>query len=278
MTLAPSMPFVVKNKHTAESLLKFVDMDDGTASHTEMSDISSDESTTRNDVEFKIIDDHAPNEDEQCIQVDETEMLIESTQEEEEDEEIESDEQKPKEDTSPRRRKSILKRAVSDLDYLKNSRGAWKVLPKPDLGRMTRSVSAPEYVIKAQKRDFAVSFNKVQIRCYSQTAGDNPSVSCGTPITLDWDYEEMESVCIDTWEEIHPPRRSLRQLVLSYYQRHNLLTWQYGLSEDELRQAKKEANKIRSKREMTRACLPVMMVECVLESAGRKAKRILRKQ
>jgi hypothetical protein len=274
--LTPSMPFVVKNKRTAESILKIVDMDDGTTSHTEISDISSDGST-RNDVEFKMNNDHAPHEHEQDMEVDETEMPSESTQEEE-DEEIESDEQKPKEDSAPRRRKSILKRTVSDLDYLKNSRGAWKVLPKPDLGRITRSISAPASLEKAHKRDFTVSFKEVQIRCYSQTAGDNPSVSCGTPITLDWDYEEMEPVCIDKWEETHPPRRSLRQLILSYYQRRNLLTWQYGFSEDELRQAKREANKIRSKREMTRAFLPAMMVESVLESAVRKAKRILRKQ
>ena len=57
--------------------------------------------------------------------------------------------------------------------------------------------------------------------------------------------------------------------------RKNVLAWQYGFSEEELKLAKKQANRAKLRREITRSLLPIMRAEAAVESMARKAKRIL---
>jgi hypothetical protein len=169
---------------------------------------------------------------------------------------------------------SILKGTTSDPRHLKDSKSAWKCLPKPNIDLLLRTCSEP---IQARNRskDNRVKFDKILIRSYSQTLGDNPSVSYGPPIQLDWDYEEHDAIDLDEYEDTHPTRRTLRQMVTSYYHRKNVLTWQYGYSEEVLKKAKKDAEKIKMKRSITLTFLPAMFIETAIESAGRKAKRLL---
>jgi hypothetical protein len=175
--------------------------------------------------------------------------------------------------------KSILRRHPEPIP-IDTNRKAWKVLPKPDMERLARIASNPAggFFDKSQRRRAAgVVFKDVRIREYSQTLGDNPCVSYGPPISLDWDYEEFESVGIDEYERSRGQRRSLRQMILSYYQRRNLLAWQYGISKEELKLAKRRANKCKSERALTNYFVPAMMVEAALESVRRKAKRLVGK-
>lgn len=184
--------------------------------------------------------------------------------------------------TTATTRRSILRRHSEPIPICDNS-NAWKVLPKPDMARvlLSRSVSNPEdgsffdkhAPPKQRRTSSGVVFKDVWIREYDQTVGDNPCVSYGPPISLDWDYEEFESVTLDEYEGNRGQRRTLRQMILSYYQRRNLLAWQYGVSEQELKLAKHKANKCKSQRSMTNFLIPVMMVETALESARRKAQR-----
>jgi hypothetical protein len=174
--------------------------------------------------------------------------------------------------------KSILRRH-SDPIPIHANRSAWKVLPKPDMERLSRSVSNPEGggCDKGQRRRTSgVVFKDVLIREYCQTVGDNPCVSYGPPISLDWDYEQFDSVGIDEYETSRGTRRTMRQMLLSYYQRRNLLAWQYGVSDEELKLAKRQANRSKSERAMTNFLMPAMIVETALESARRKAKRLVR--
>mmetsp|Transcript_20487 Transcript_20487/g.44582 ORF Transcript_20487/g.44582 Transcript_20487/m.44582 type:complete len:227 (-) Transcript_20487:112-792(-) len=124
-----------------------------------------------------------------------------------------------------------------------------------------------------------VSFDAVKIRSYQQTMGDNPSVSYGPPIQLDWDYEEHNGIDIDAFEADRGlSRRTMRQMHISYYQRKHFLMRECGFTEGEVAKAKKDANKVKFLRDVTRTLLPVMKVEDALESAGRKAKRIISKR
>lgn len=121
-----------------------------------------------------------------------------------------------------------------------------------------------------------VCFDSVEIRSYAQTMGDNPSVSYGPPISLDWDYEENDAVAIDEYEAKRLfSRRTLRQLNVSYYHRMAILQRDYGFTEQELVKAQKDADKTKMKRAITNTLLPMMKVEAVFESAGRKAKRMI---
>ena len=179
------------------------------------------------------------------------------------------------------RRSSILKRSESEpFSAVKECTKAWKRLPPPDIDALRRTMTLPCLDLAddsyAPRESMSVSFAQVQIRCYEQTVGDNPSVSYGPPITLDWDYEQMEPINIDAYEDARGKRRSLRQMVLSYYHRRNVLSWQYGVSDDELKVAKKQANKIKFERAVTQAFLPVMGLENAFESAGRKVRRFVK--
>jgi hypothetical protein len=184
--------------------------------------------------------------------------------------------------------KPILKFRTSDPSFVKNTNKAWKCLPKPDLETIIL-LSERELQLQVQQEQEQqdhdeekeqvqqrsnVRWGLVQIRSYSQTVGDNPSVSYGPPIQLDWAYEQHEDVKLDEYEGSRKPRRTLRQMVLSYYYRKNLLTWQYGVTEEELRKAKKQAARAKLKREITRSLLPTMHAEAVVESVRRKAKRL----
>lgn len=177
----------------------------------------------------------------------------------------------------------ILKRCDSEPMHLKSSRRSWKCLPPPNMDHLLARAQS-ERVGKVEStssrrstkgRGGSVKFDKIHMRSYQQTLGDNPSVSYGPPIQLDWEYEEHESIQLDEYEDNRPKRRNLRQMILSYYQRKNVLTWQYGYSEDVLKKAKKDAERVKMKRSMTKALLPTMIVETALESAKRKATRLI---
>lgn len=184
------------------------------------------------------------------------------------------------------RRSSILKRRVSDALHIKESRGAWKCLPKPDMGRirsLSESMAQEEGKEdsdknKHQRTKSSVAFGTVCIRSYAQTLGDNPSVSYGPPISLDWEYEEHDAIQLDYYEDSRPPRRSVRQMILNYYHRKNLLTWKYGVSEEELKASKKQVKREQMQRTVTNTLLPIMHMEAALESAARKAKRAFSKK
>ena len=178
-----------------------------------------------------------------------------------------------------RQRTSILKRCVSDSLSISQSRRSWKRLPPVDVDAVQRRMSLFESGTEGAPSDrssMSVSFKDVQIRAYDQCVGDNPSVSYGPPISLDWSYEEMQAIGIDEYEDARGQRRTLRQMILSYYHRRNVLSWQYGVSDEDLRHAKKQANKVKFERSVTQYFLPVMAVENVIESAGRKAKRLVK--
>ena len=171
-----------------------------------------------------------------------------------------------------------MKRCHSDPAFInEKKRGAWKVLPK-----LKGSVSSE--ILEAQqledppldvpRRRSSVTFDKVIIREYDQCCGDNPSVSYGPPISLDWKYQEYEAIDVDSYEDKRGQRRTLRQMVLSYYQRRNVLTFYYGASDEDLRKAKKQVKREHARRSLTRNLMPFMKVEDALESAVRKSKRI----
>jgi len=189
--------------------------------------------------------------------------------------------------------RSILKsHTKSEPRYIKPHRRSWKSLPSPDMDRIMGELSCSEEFETCSLATFSsdissagssthkrrVSFNSVKIRSYQQTMGDNPAVSYGTPISLDWDFEEHDIQDIDVYEcEKGLSRRSSRQMVMSYIQRKNLLAREYGFTEDELVQGKKDVEKTKFLRGVTNYFLPMMMVDTALESAGRKAKRIFNK-
>ena len=178
---------------------------------------------------------------------------------------------------SSQRRPSIKEYDFASIP-IKDKPNAWKQLPKPDLG-FIRTMSAPESTIDRPSRDSLkvprkVRFHEIQFREYEQTIGDNPCVSYGPPISLDWDYEECESIDVEEYEANRGRRRGMREMIMNYYVRTNLLTFKYGATEKELKAATKAANREKRCRAITKALLPYQLVEDIAQSAVRKTKRL----
>jgi hypothetical protein len=174
---------------------------------------------------------------------------------------------------------SILKSQTKfEPRFIKGDKKNWMCLPAPELQELPARTTTVRSSANGNNINKRVGFDTVLIRSYKQTIGDNPCVSYGPPIQLDWEYEQHDEVDIESFESQRVfSRRSFRQLGLNYYQRKALLTREYGFTEEELAQSKKDTNKAKFRRAVTNHFLPMMGVETALESAGRKAKRIIRK-
>lgn len=187
----------------------------------------------------------------------------------------------------------ILKASVDENIPICTKKKSWGKLPTPDLQvvYMKRvaslnsffnlesldSVASADGNATLRKVDSKVNFQNVVVREYQQTIGDNPSVTYGTPISLDWDYEQNEPLDLNVYEAGRGGRRSMRQMFLNHYQRKNTLIHKCGFSEEEVKAAKYRTNKVRSQREASkliqRSFRPLVVLEEMKESAVRKCKR-----
>ena len=163
--------------------------------------------------------------------------------------------------------RSILKRCGMDIP-IKNK--GWKNLPK--LANLPQNIATTRTRNSGTLRR-SVRFQAVVVRCYDQCIGDNPAVSYGTPISLDWYYEQMAPIDLEAYESSRTVRRTPRQMMMNYYNRRNVLMHRFGFLENEIVEGENAANKIRSQRSVTRALLPAACFEDMLSSVGRKAKR-----
>ena len=192
-------------------------------------------------------------------------------------------------------KRSILKVSPLFEPLVSEKRGSWKQLPRPDMDAIRQTFrssqqSLPELIVEEDETSenrtappckqvsFAprISFDYCEVRRYSQTIGDNPSCSYGTPISLDWDYEETVRTDLDQYEASKGPRKPLRGILLNYYQRREILIYRMGFSEEEVENAEKQANRIKRLRSFTKAMLPAQKIEEALQSAKRKATRLIK--
>jgi hypothetical protein len=179
--------------------------------------------------------------------------------------------------TSTRRKRRNLRRCdvSSNTSYI-DVKGPWKRLPTPDMDLIR--ASRAKYVSCAEEprrsRPLCVRFKNVQVRWYGQTLGDNPAVSNGAPIQLDWCFNEEPFVNINMFQARRKPR-PLRQLVLSRYYRHEILMHWYKFSADEIRSAKQGAKKVRRNRLKSAMLSDARFLEDCVFSSMRKVRRLI---
>lgn len=130
--------------------------------------------------------------------------------------------------------------------------------------------------IKNQTNGNNVSWDRIEVREYDITIGDNPCVSYGPPIGLDWRYTVLGTVGIDEFEENRHPRRNIREMMMNYYHRVDLLE-SYDFTENDVKIVMKDINRVKMRRAFTNACLPYAKVEEVVASALRKTKRAMKR-
>ena len=122
-----------------------------------------------------------------------------------------------------------------------------------------------------------VTFDNITIRSYHMEIGDHPCCSIGPPIGLSWEFDEESTIDLDIYECERKPRRQLRHLVLSYYRRRDILR-NAGFSEKEIQTAAASAARIRRQRESMRFFQPLVRVDEIVRSVGRKAKKAVRRK
>ena len=198
-----------------------------------------------------------------------------------------------------RRRSSILKSRTKFepryINYSNKGRSSWMALPSPDSNHIHELTQSSSSLFEEEEEEDSTSttttskrrsrtssssssvcFSSVTIRSYQQTIGDNPAVSYGTPISLDWNYEEHDSIEIDSYElsnrSLH--KRTLREMIICHYRRKNLILHEFGCTKEEMNRARKDAERIKFHRSVTNSLLPMMNVESVVENATKKMKRL----
>lgn len=94
----------------------------------------------------------------------------------------------------------------------------------------------------------SVTFDRIKIREYERTLGDNPSCSSGPPLSIGWTCLYSYDYPIDEYER-SKPRRTKREFHLPAVRRNDLLVREWGCSEEDIRRARREATYIQYCRE-----------------------------
>jgi hypothetical protein len=123
-----------------------------------------------------------------------------------------------------------------------------------------------------------VSFTSLSIREYPPSISDNPSCSFGPPVQLDWEYEAEATQLIDHYEESRQPRRANHELLLSYNDRRFLLLKQARYSRKEIKEAVKEAERVKRERMVTDLFLPAQALDETMENIMDSVKKFFGKK
>mmetsp|Transcript_6 Transcript_6/g.7 ORF Transcript_6/g.7 Transcript_6/m.7 type:complete len:408 (-) Transcript_6:71-1294(-) len=121
--------------------------------------------------------------------------------------------------------KSCMKKQMSDSDSLDSVEGD----------------DASSVASSASKR--SISFSKVEIRDYDRAVGDNPCVSSGAPLSLDWNYREAAEHDLEEYEnfkESNGGGRSRSEMQMPASVRTKVLA-EFGATAVDIRRASKEA-------------------------------------
>eukprot|EP00978_Attheya_sp_CCMP212_P025654 scaffold82903_cov62-Attheya_sp.AAC.3 len=176
--------------------------------------------------------------------------------------------------TTRRRRFPCIPRSSDiDPDVIPSIRYVGKDSGKP-LKPILSTTDAPKRLQRA------VSFHTIEIREYKRALGDNPAVSYGPPIGIDWQYNHTESKTVDLYERERPPRGEWYEWYMTPDRRSQMLSEECGHSYQEIMQATNEADQRRRKRDTSLFLSDVCGGSLVImESITRKLKRlVLRKR
>lgn len=115
-----------------------------------------------------------------------------------------------------------------------------------------------------------VSFGSVKVREYCITIGDSPYCSGGPPLSLDWEYSQLDPYDIDVFEYTLKRRaRSRRRLLLDPMQRR-LLLWRSGHAFEDIDKATKQNEKEKFRQSVNLFFLPLHIVQEFIATQSEK--------
>lgn len=130
-----------------------------------------------------------------------------------------------------------------------------EALPNPcSMVYKTQTESLTETKKEMQKRtqraNTSVTFDKVCVRQYPVKLGDNPAVTRGAPLTIDWDPLCHVEYPMEDYEKARSPRRSGNVRALSFKERELILE-RCGITGKEIRKVLASVNNARAQRHKT---------------------------
>jgi len=139
--------------------------------------------------------------------------------------------------------------------------------------------SEDEVISGRRKKNLSLQFDKIKIREYSRTVGDNPSCSSGPPVSISWEYNIIRDINLDEYEKSRPPRRVQNEMILPRDMREDLLRCEWNASRKEITDSVRRNVKVKNQRRTTINNLDKSTkFEVVMESACRKLKRFVNRQ
>jgi len=146
-------------------------------------------------------------------------------------------------------------------------------LPVP-LKTVPSEVGGEEFREKCVDKKHRVTFGELEVRKYGIILGDNPCCEMGPPITIDWAPFKSKSVPIEDYESTRGPRRTKDELQMGWIQRKQVLRKLDGATDEEMREAACQAQRIRDQRNRTLKLLPYEFLQLPVESIQRKLRRV----
>jgi len=139
--------------------------------------------------------------------------------------------------------------------------------------------SEDEMISGRPKKHLSLKFDKINIREYSRTVGDNPSCSSGPPVSISWEYNIIGDVNLDEYEKMRPPRRLQNEMILPRTAREDLLRYEWNTSRKEIIESVRRNVRVKNQRRTTINNLgKATKFEEAMESASRKLKRLVKGQ
>mmetsp|Transcript_8325 Transcript_8325/g.12533 ORF Transcript_8325/g.12533 Transcript_8325/m.12533 type:complete len:181 (-) Transcript_8325:131-673(-) len=140
----------------------------------------------------------------------------------------------------------ILPECVENLVVVSNTDDDGDV-PSVDECSLSSSLSLSSSSSSSSSRSHkSVKFDKVIVRKYEMTVGDNPSCSRGAPICLSWKYDPIhDEIPVDEYETYYSSRRKAKKI--SMEERHMMLV-QGGVQLTELIEAIEECQRVMENR------------------------------
>jgi len=176
-----------------------------------------------------------------------------------------------KHDPSAKPKRSSMKRSMS---VASTASGASSV-SEDECGSPSASPLPSASAADVVKRN--VSFSSLEIFEHEVTLGDNPSVTAGPPITLEWRPHGYESHDVEEYEKARVAyRRDKRQMQMSDNVRFWRLMRERGFTAHQIQKAVDEAQRVKKRRMDTVTRLKVSKFDEAMESAERKMKRLFK--
>ena len=116
-----------------------------------------------------------------------------------------------------------------------------------------------------------VKFGQINIRKYDMILGDNPSCNIGPPVSLDWRYNEANSMPLEEYEDARGTRRKAYQMQIPPVHRRRILE-RSGVTPDEMEYTEKQMKFIKKGRERTKMMLPFTKLQEAAETRKSSTK------